>query len=122
MPPNRRVYTTMREERYRTYDNAVTLISEDGYTYDDMRNRIAGETRQDVLCREESASRSEFYNAAANGHRPAFVLAMHAFEYSGQRLCEYKGARYRVIRTYVDGEEIELTCEDAAGVVKEGGP
>jgi hypothetical protein len=41
-----------------------------------------------------------------------FTLADYA-EYQGEKICEFEGQRYRVIRTYETGGAIELTCEEA---------
>ncbi|MDF2717200.1 MAG: Prophage pi2 protein [Paenibacillus sp.] len=104
----------MRSERYRTYDYELTLIAET-YDEDEIGNQIPIETETFVLCRKESAGRTEFYNAAAKGHRPEFVLAVHKFEYDGQKTVQFEGLRYSVIRTYDNADdETELTCERVA--------
>lgn len=94
------------------YDHEVTLIHhpiiEDG-----IGNQLPGEPQETkLLCRKESVSRAEFYNAASNGLKPSVVLIVHSYEYSDQKEVVFEGERYKVIRTYQTGfEEIELTCE-----------
>ncbi|MDO3680563.1 phage head closure protein [Paenibacillus ehimensis] len=98
-----------------TYDYEVTLIGQT-FEEDEIGNQIPVETKMAILCDKKSASRSEFYNAAAAGLRPEFVLVVHAYEYSGEQVVEFEGSRYRVIRTYATGfEELELTCERVIG-------
>lgn len=87
------------------------------------------ETRRTVYCTERSVSQTEIYQAQAVGLNPALKLVLaHAFEYGGEKLCEYKGIRYRILRTYVDtgdfrgynrrgyiSDAIELTLEPVDG-------
>lgn len=94
-----------------TYDNEVILISQT-YIQDEIGNQIPAENQTTILCGEKSVTRSEFYNAAANGLKPEVILVVHRYEYSGEKKVIFEGVRYRVIRTYSDNpEEIELTCE-----------
>ncbi|WP_025849110.1 hypothetical protein [Paenibacillus ehimensis] len=98
-----------------TYDHEVTLIGQK-FGEDDVGNQIPVEKETVVLCSKKSASRTEFYNAAAAGLRPEFVLIVHAYEYSGERIVEFDSVRYSVIRTYQTGiEETELTLERMIG-------
>lgn len=75
------------------------------------------ETRRTVYCTERSVSQTEIYQAQAVGLNPALKLVLaHAFEYGGEKLCEYKGIRYRILRTYITaGDDIELTVEPVHG-------
>lgn len=98
-----------------TYDHELTLIGET-IEEDDIGNQRPVETRTTVLCSVKSAGRSDFYSGAAAGLRPEYVFTVHAYEYSGERIVEFEGMRYRVIRTYQTGtEEIELTAERVIG-------
>jgi len=97
-----------------TYDYELTLIGQT-FEEDEIGNQIPVETRTPILCGKKSAGRAEFYNAAAAGLRPEPVFVVHAYEYNGERIVEFEGLRYRVIRTYaVDFEELELTAERVA--------
>ena len=75
------------------------------------------EIRRTVYCTERSVSQTEMYQAQAVGLNPALKLVLaHAFEYGGEKLCEYRGIRYRILRTYVTaGDDIELTVEPTDG-------
>lgn len=61
-------------------------------------------------CRVESVTRNEYYRAMSNGIEPqlVFVLSEYA-DYNGQKIVIYNNKRYRVIRTYVSDNSIELT-------------
>ena len=87
------------------------------------------ETRRTVYCTERSISQTEAYQAKGVGLNPALKLVLaHSFEYGGEKLCEYKGIRYRILRTYIDtgdfrgynrrgyiSDAIELTVEPVDG-------
>ena len=98
-----------------TYDHELTLIGET-IVEDEIGNQRPVETRTTILCSVKSAGRNDFYSGAAAGLRPEYVFTIHAYEYGGERVVEFDGVRYRVIRTYQTGtEEIELTAERVIG-------
>lgn len=96
-----------------TYDHELTLIGPGIVVKDEIGNEtVEPSPETTVLCGLRSATRSEFYGAAAAQLRPELVFLVHAFEYSGQRNVRFEERDYRVLRTYGEGtEEIELTCE-----------
>lgn len=97
-----------------TYDHELTLIGQT-YTEDEIGNQIPVETETTILCGLKSVTRSEFYNAAANGLKPELIFVVHGYEYNGEKEITFEGNRYKVIRTYSDNfEELELTCERVA--------
>ena len=98
-----------------TFDYELTLISE-RYEEDEIGNMVPVETKQVILCNIKSVKSSEFYNAANTGLKPEKVFVVHPFEYGDEKLIEFEGKKYSVIRTYQTGlEEIELTCERVIG-------
>jgi len=97
-----------------TYDNELVLIAQE-FVEDEIGNQTPIETRKTVLCNVKSVGRNEFYSAATAGLRPSIVFVIHGYEYDGEQVVEFEGARYNVIRTYsTDFEEVELTCERVA--------
>lgn len=94
------------------FNGLLTLISLTVGT-DEYGNAIyAEEKRADVLCAPLSVTRSEFYSAAQAGLNPTNVFEINGFEYGGESLVEYEGAKYSVIRSYqTDYETVQLTCE-----------
>ena len=89
----------------------IGLITENSRTHG--VHESVTDTIRPVYCTVRSVGRSEYYNALNANIRPEyiFVLAM-AEDYKNERLLEYQGIRYRVVRTYApeDGG-IELTAE-----------
>lgn len=85
----------------------VTLIKRTPGT-----NNIA--TRE-VLCGLRSIGQAEFYQANAQDIHPEakFVLADY-LDYEGETLLDHDGTRYRVLRTYRTGLELELTVVRAS--------
>lgn len=81
---------------------------------------IKGETERTVFCRVASIGQREYYEAQAVDVYPEckFILADY-LEYDNERLCEYDGQRFRVLRTYRTGQELEIVVTRASA--EEGG-
>jgi hypothetical protein len=81
---------------------------------------INGDTTRTVFCRMASIGQREYYEAQAVDVYPEckFILADY-LDYNNERLCEYDGQRYRVLRTYRTGQELELVVTRASA--EEGG-
>lgn len=75
------------------------------------------ETRRKVYCTEKSVGQTEVYQAKAAGLNPETKLVLaHDFEYRGEKLVEYAGERWKILRTYVTEEDgIELTIQRERG-------
>lgn len=71
------------------------------------------ETKTQVWCTIRSVTRSEYYQAKSAGIEPQVVFRLEAdFDYHGEKIVEWNGHRYRVIRAYFGTQDwIELTCE-----------
>lgn len=76
---------------------------------------LAAAREREVLVRESSATRSEFYAAMQNNVEITLVLHTAAINYEGERLLSYHDRLYRVVRTYraENSDEIQLNCSDA---------
>ena len=98
-------------------DDLLTLITE-AYTQNAIGEQIATETRVEVWAHIMSASRAEWYEGGKAGLQPAYVAETPIVNYGGQKLCEWRGRRYAIYRTYFrDGSDlIELYLEERAGV------
>lgn len=72
------------------------------------------ETHRKVFCGTRSIGQKEFYQAHATDFHPEikFVLADY-LDYEGETLVDYSELRYRIIRTYRTGHEIELIAQRA---------
>ena len=88
-------------------NEVLTLIQWDG-------------TTRDVFGRVASIGMQEFYEASARDFYPEvkFILADY-LEYQGEQLAEHNGQRYRVLRTYRTGQELEIIVMRASA--EEGG-
>ncbi|MBQ1571665.1 MAG: hypothetical protein IIZ78_11110 [Clostridiales bacterium] len=70
------------------------------------------ETATEVFCTVQSVGFREFYEAKSAGLEPDIVFNLtNAEDYSGEKIVLWKDVRYRVIRTYLNGMGIDITCE-----------
>lgn len=82
---------------------------------DDQGDPVLLETSRVVFCGVRSIGQQEFYQASATDFHPELKLILADYlDYQDERLVEYNGIRYRVIRTYRAGQELELTVERTA--------
>lgn len=90
--------------------DVLTLIQQergvDGYG-----DPVITETRREVFGEQMSIGQKEFYQAHAVGLQPEIKFKLADYlDYEGETLVEHEGQRYRVLRTYRTGQEIEITC------------
>lgn len=70
------------------------------------------ETKELRYCTIRSVGYNEFYAAKSAGIEPTVIFRMEDYsDYGGQKIVEWNGTRYRVVRTYTNSQTIELTCE-----------
>lgn len=70
------------------------------------------ETERQVFCGIRSIGQSEFYQANATAYRPELKIVLADYlEYNGENIVQYNGQRYRVVRTYRTGLELEIVLE-----------
>ncbi len=98
------------------YDVDLISITLD---YDEIGQPVQVEKKTTIQADTIGVARTEFYQAANAGLKPELVLLVHSFEYSGEKLLEFEGVKYSVLRTYPterDGLKLtELTCERKIG-------
>lgn len=72
-------------------------------------------TKRDVFARMASIGMTEFYQANAQDIHPEakFILADY-LDYNGETLLDWNGQRYRILRTYRTGQELELVVVRAS--------
>ena len=82
------------------------------------------ETVRTVYCNVRSVGMQEAYQAMATGLNPEMRFFLpHHFEYNNEKLCEYEGVRYRIIRSYInENDGVELTVQRLEGNAGGGGP
>lgn len=72
------------------------------------------ETRREVLCSFRSIGMKEFYQANASDFHPELKLVLADYlDYENEKLVDYEGQRYRVVRTYRAGQELEIVLAKA---------
>lgn len=71
------------------------------------------EIRRTVFCDVRSIGQSEAYQAMGAGLNPEIKLKITLeSDYHGEKLCEFEGVRYRILRTYIpETNGIELTLQ-----------
>lgn len=68
-----------------------------------------------VFCTIRSVGMTEVYTAKSLGLSPEYVFELSDYtEYKGEQLCVFENVEYDIIRTYVNGQKIELTVERSA--------
>ena len=97
------------------YDSIATLKGGPITTYDEYGNEVITYTDNPVYVMPRGVYNAEFYNAAQAGLHPSitFVLTNRA-DYNGERLLEFEGRLYNVIRTdwNAQRDSISLICEE----------
>lgn len=72
------------------------------------------DVRREVFCGFRSIGMREFYAANGTDFHPELKLVLADYlDYNGETLADYNGQRYRILRTYRQGQELELTLERA---------
>lgn len=90
--------------------NEILNLIQTAETADEYGDRVVEETSRRVFAKLGSIGQKEFYQAQAVGLQPElkFVLADY-LDYNGEQLVDYNGQRYRILRTFRKGQELELT-------------
>ena len=87
--------------------NDVAVLIKREYGKDDVK--------REVFCGFRSSGMREFYAASTTDFHPELKLVLADYlDYNGETLADYNGQRYRIIRTYRTGQELELTLETAS--------
>lgn len=91
------------------YNDVIQLRS---YTENTDEYGITKRTTNDrtVFAQMKSIGQTEFYQAQADGLKPEmkFILADY-YDYKNEKEVVYNGNVYSVLRTYRDGNHIEIT-------------
>lgn len=102
-------------------DDVIYLINET-IRRDKYGRQIASEDEAQVFCKVESISQTEFHDAGRNGLKPEFRFIVFQGDYNGEEVCEFRGFKYAIYRTYLrDADTIELYVERKGGTNGETG-
>lgn len=98
------------------YNEVITLVAE-AKAPDEYGDLQATETTSEVFATLKSITQSEFYQAQAAGFKPEvkFVIADY-LDYHDEQVIRYAPFgepehEYRVLRTYRDGNQLEIVCK-----------
>lgn len=97
------------------YDGIAVLKSYGEPTFDEYGNKVRTVIGTEVFVQPRSVYQSEYYNAAQLGLKPSLTLYLaNREDYSGQKVLEYEGKEYSVIRTdwKAQRDGISLICEE----------
>lgn len=97
------------------YDGTAVLKAYGEPTFDAAGNEIPTITETTVFVQPRGVYSSEFYNAAQLGLKPSVTLFIaNRADYSGQKVVEYEGRDYDVIRVDWSAQRdgISLVCEE----------
>lgn len=97
------------------YNEVIILVKEENSRnqYGDL---ITVKTEREVFADLKSIGQSEFYQAAATGLKPELKFVLPDFlDYEGEKVLKYRPfsgveEEYRIIRTYRNGNLLELTA------------
>lgn len=87
----------------------ITLLAEDPAAHGvfDRPEEAGNEVFAEVI----SVSQNEFYKALQNGLMPELVFRLTDYgDYNGEKVFEYEGSRWRVIRTYIQEEALFIVA------------
>lgn len=97
------------------YDSIATLKAPSTVSYDTYGNEVLTYTDTTVYVMPRGVYNSEFYNAAQLGLHPSITFELsNRADYSGQKIIEWDGTTYEVIRTdwNAQKDKISLICEE----------
>lgn len=94
--------------------NEVLTLIKRKHVEDANGDPVIQETTRVVFCGIRSVGQTEFYQAQTSDFHPElkFVLADY-LDYNDETMVEHNGQRYRVMRTFRTGQELELVVERA---------
>lgn len=97
------------------YDTTIKLYQET-ISQDAALNEVKqyGEGRTIYVRRIRSITTSEFYQAAAQGMKPAAVLVVFVGDYKDEPVIGWKDKYYKITRTYQrpGSDDLEITIEE----------
>ena len=100
----------MKNKNYSLDDVCILL------TFEIKTNNIGVETKElleqrEVYCIRESINRSEFYQAEKHNIKAELKLVMLEEEYQKEEQLLYNNKKYKIYKTYILDNYIELYCE-----------
>lgn len=92
--------------------NDVIELGKSVIKTDEYCNQYKDYEFREVFADVRSVSQSEYYTAAQTGLKPNFKMVLaDYYDYEDEETVRYNGQLYKVIRTYRNKTELELTVE-----------
>ena len=101
------------------YESVAILKGINHVIYDEYLNEIILPSERKVFVKPLTVYSSEFYAAAQAGLHPNITFELsNRREYQGEKIIEFEGKEYKVIRVDWTGEKdkIRLICEEQIGL------
>lgn len=99
------------------YDQVIKLIKSEK-AIDEYGDTVVSQTERTVFAELKSIGQSEFYQAQALGLKPEIKFKFSDYlDYQNEKHIKYQGFNeaeeqiYSVIRTFRDGNELEIVCK-----------
>lgn len=99
------------------YDQRIKLVSVIKDT-DDYGDTVTTTQEREVFAELKSIGQAEFYQAHAVGLKPELKFVLPDYlEYQGEKILRYQDfneteeQEYSIIRTFRNGNELEITCK-----------
>lgn len=98
-------------------NDVIKLIGK-SFAVDEYGDSVANESIHEVFAEVKSVGMREKYEALQAGLNPEFTFVLADYlEYDDEPEIEYQGKRYRMIRTYRNGQTIEIVVTRDASEV-----
>lgn len=97
------------------YESTAILKAYGTPSYDEYGNEIQTVSQTEIFVLPRGVYNAEFYNAAQAGLHPSITFDVaNKEDYSGQKLIEFEGKDYDIIRTdwNAQRDKISLICEE----------
>ena len=101
------------------YDNIAYLLKDGAKSYDEYLNEKVETVRRMVYVQPRGVYNSEFYNASIVGLHPSITLTLsNRADYEGEKLVEFEGKVYSVIRAdwKAQRDSLDLVLEEKTNV------
>lgn len=90
----------------------VAYLVTESYTQNDYGVMEKTTARKQVYVNVTSVTSQEWFEGGRNGLNPQYRFTMFQFDYTGEKIIEYKDKQYTIYRTYNRSvDEVELYTE-----------
>lgn len=94
------------------YDAIIYLVKKkDTKTVDEYGDKVFKDELREIYAEVMSVRQSEFYQAQTAGYKPEIVFKIADYlDYENESEVIHEKMRYKVLRIYRKGVELEITC------------